>query len=119
MQTAQFKFDYPVPSPSEWAVVQVTQDAEHVFTVSAWVEDEHGAFDALYGFLQDYVLQSHGGQICFESMEDAISFVRDSMNELGFSILKKPKPRVTFDNPFFKATPAKYENGQLVDPRQQ
>ena len=91
MQAAQFRFNYPIPSATEWAVVQISQDADYVFTVSAWVANEHGPFDALYSFLHDYVLQSHGGQVCFECMEDAISFVRDSMKELGFSVLTEER----------------------------
>lgn len=88
MQSAQFRFDYPQTlSHPAWAVIQITQEADYIFTVSAWVENkEYGAFDALCGFLDRYVLQSHGGQICFDCMEDAIDFVRDAMSELGFAI---------------------------------
>ena len=88
MQSAQFRFNYPQKlSHPAWGVVQITQETDYIFTVSAWVENkEYGAFDALYSFLDSYVLQSHGGQICFDCMTDAISFVRDAMRELDFTI---------------------------------
>ena len=88
MQSAQFRFDYPQTlSHPAWAVVQITQETDYIFTVSAWVENkEYVAFDALYGFLDGYVFKSHGGQVCFDCMADAIGFVRDAMRELGFTI---------------------------------
>ncbi|MCP4951051.1 MAG: hypothetical protein GY922_04300 [Proteobacteria bacterium] len=86
MQSAQFRFDLPTPSLEAWAIVQVTQETDYIFTLTAWVENENGSTDALYSFLGGYVLQSHGGQICFDNITDAIGFVRDGMRELGFTI---------------------------------
>lgn len=88
MQFAQFRFDYPTPCADAWAVVQITQETDYIFTVSAWVENENGSTDAFYSFLGGYVLQSHGGQICFDCISDAIEFVRDATRELGFAIKK-------------------------------
>ena len=87
MQSAQFRFDLPGGGWREtWATVQITQETDYVFTLSAWVENVNGSTDALYSFLESYVLQSHGGQICFDNITDAIGFVRDAMRELGFTI---------------------------------
>ncbi len=89
MQFAQFRFDLPGGDWHEtWATVQITQETDYIFTLSAWVENENGSTDALYSFLEGYVMQSHGGQIYFDCMSDAINFVRDSMRELGFAIKK-------------------------------
>ncbi len=85
MQSAQFRFDYLECCNDVWAVVQITQETDYIFTISAWIENLNGSTDALYSLLEGYVLQSHGGQICFDCMTDAIGFVRDSMNELGFT----------------------------------
>ncbi len=86
MQSAQFRFNYPTPSTDAWATVQITQETDYIFTLSAWVQNVNGSTDALYSFLGGYVLQSHGGQICFDNMTDAIKFVRDAMSELRFTI---------------------------------
>lgn len=90
MQSAQFrfkdKFETEFDNSDAIAVVQVTQETDYIFTVSAWIEFDNGSSDALYTFLEGYVLQSHGGQICFDCMADAIRFVRDAMSELGFVI---------------------------------
>ena len=86
MQSAQFRFNYPTPTPDAWATVQITQETDYIFTLSAWVQNVNGSTDALYSFLGGYVLQSHGGQICFDNITDAIGFVRDGMRELGFTI---------------------------------
>jgi len=87
MQSAQFRFELPGGDWQQtWATVQITQQTDYIFTLSAWVENANGSTDALYSFLEGYVFQSHGGQICFDNITDAIKFVRDAMRELGFTI---------------------------------
>ncbi len=86
MQSAQFRFNYPTPTPDAWATVRITQETDYIFLLSAWVEDVNGSTDALYSFLEGYVFQSHGGQVCFDNMTEAIEFVRDAMSELRFTI---------------------------------